>query len=356
LGPVPIPNQKTEVSMGGLMPTEKLTIRQIAKLADISRSSVSRVLNDHPNVSPKVREQVQKVIAETGYQPDPIARCLSSRRSRIIGLVVPLAIRSLFDDPFFPRLIQGISQSCTTHDYTLSLFLFHSQEEEEKLSAGISRNQLLDGVIVTATRTGDALIPRLLESRVPLVVQGRHEDPRVSYVDVDSMTGAATAVTHLLRLGYQRISTITGPLDSTAAQDRRQGYLDALQDRGRLVDDALIVRGDFTQAGGYEAMLRLLPHQPDAVFVASDTMAMGALQAIRGAGLTVPDDIALVSFDDLPQATMVDPPLTTVRQPIQRMGTLAVEMLIDGLENGAEPPRRTVLPTEFVIRGSCGSR
>ena len=337
------------------MPTEKLTIRQIAKLAGVSRSSVSRVLNNHPNVSPETREQVQTVITQTGYQPDPFARSLSSRRSHIIGLVIPLAIRSLFDDPFFPRLIQGISQGCNTHDYTLSLFLFHSQDEEEKLFDGMSRNQLLDGVIVTATRTGDTLIPRLLESQVPLVVQGRHEDPRVSYVDADNVTGAATAVTHLLRLGYQRISTVTGPLDSTAAQDRKQGYLDAHRDRGQPVDEALIVSGDFTQTGGYEAMQRLLPRQPDAVFVASDTMAMGALQAIRGAGLTVPDDIALVSFDDLPQSTMVDPRLTTVRQPIQRLGALAVKTLIDILQNGLDLPRRLILPTERVIRDSCGA-
>jgi LacI family transcriptional regulator len=281
------------------------------------------------NVSPETREQVQTVITQTGYQPHPIARSLSSRRSHIIGLVIPLAIRSLFDDPVFPRLIQGISQGCSTHDYTLSLFLFHSLDEEQKLFGGISRNQLLDGVIVTATRTGDTLIPRLLESQAPLVVQGRHEDPRVSYVDADNVTGAATAVTHLLRLGYRRISTVTGPLDSTAAQDRKQGYLDAHRDRDQPVDEALIVSGDFTQTGGYEAMQRLLPRQPDAVFVASDTMATGALQAIRRAGLTVPDDIALVGFDDLPQSTMVDPPLITVRQPIQRLGALAVKTLID---------------------------
>jgi LacI family transcriptional regulator len=338
------------------MPTERLTIRQIAKLAGVSRSSVSRVLNSHPNVSPEMREQVQKVIAETGYQPSPIARSLSNRRSRIIGLVIPLAIRSLFDDPFFPRLIQGISQGCNMHDYTLSLFLFHSQEEEKELFDGISRSQFLDGVLVTATRSGDTLIPRLLENQVPLVVQGRHEDPRISYVDADNVTGAAMAITHLLGLGYQRVSTVTGPLDSTAAQDRKQGYLDALRERGQPVEEALIVGGDFTQAGGYEAMQRLLPRQPDAVFVASDTMAMGALQAIRGAGLTVPDDIALVGFDDLPQSTMVDPPLTTVRQPIRRMGALAVEMLVECLENEADSPRHIVLPTELVIRGSCGSR
>ena len=338
------------------MATEKLTIRQIAQLAGASRSSVSRVLNNHPNVSPETREKVQKVIDETGYQPDPIARSLSGRRSQIIGLVIPLAIRSLFDDPFFPRLIQGISQACNSHDYTLSLFLFHSREEEEKLFDGIAHNQLLDGVIVTATRTGDALIPRLLDSQMPLVVQGRYDDPRVSYVDVDNVTGAATAVAHLLRLGHERIATVAGPLDSTAAQDRKQGYLDALRDRGRPVDEALLASGDFTQAGGYEAMQRLLPQRPDAVFVASDTMAMGVLQAIRGAGLGVPDDIALVGFDDLPQATMVEPALTTVRQPVHRAGGLAVELLIERLENGAKLPRRLVLPTELVVRDSCGAR
>jgi LacI family transcriptional regulator len=214
---------------------------------------------------------------------------------------------------------------------------------------------LLDGVIITATRAGDSLIPRLLESQVPLVVQGRHEDPGISYVDTDNVTGAATAVGHLLRLGHRRVATITGPLDNTAAQDRKQGYLDAFRNRGRLVDEALIVSGDFTQASGYEAMQRLLPHEPDAVFVASDTMAMSALRAIREAGLTVPGDIALVGFDDLPQSATVDPPLTTVRQPIRRVGALAVETLIDILQNGFEPPRRLVLPTELVIRDSCGA-
>lgn len=337
------------------MPTEKLTIRQVAKLAGVSRSSVSRVLNDHPNVSPEMREQVQKVIAETGYQPHPIARSLSSRRSNIIGLVIPLTIPSLFDDPFFPHLIQGVSQGCNAKDYALSLFLFHSREEERKLSRRLSRGELLDGVIVTATRIGAPLIPQLLESQVPLVVQGRHADPRVNYVDVDNVTGATMAVTHLVRLGYQRIATIAGPPDNSAAQDRKQGYLDALQDRGRPVDDALIVTGDFTQTGGCEAMQQLLPHRPDAVFVASDIMAHGALRAIHAAGLTVPDDIALVGFDDLPQSALVDPPLTTVRQPIQRLGALAVETLIDILDNGLELPRRLILPTELVIRDSCGS-
>ncbi len=334
----------------------KLTIRQIATLAGVSRSTVSRVINDHPSVNPETREQVLRVITETGFHPDPIARSLSSRRADIIGLVIPLAIQSLFEDPFFPRLMQGISQGCNSHDYTLTLFLLHSLEEEARLYTRISRRQLLDGVIVTATRNGDPLIPELIANRIPFVMHGRHEDPRVSFVEVDNAAGAYTAVTHLVRLDRRRIALITGPSGSLAAEDRKRGYLNALQERRVRVDESLIMHGDFTETSSYEAMQRLLPHGPDAVFVASDTMALGALRALREAGKRVPDDVAMVGFDDMPQAATADPPLTTIRQPIQRTGALAVEMLIDILENGAEPARRVILPTELVIRASCGSR
>ncbi len=337
------------------MSTEKLTIRQIAKLAGVSRSTTSRVLNDHPNVSPELREKVQKVIAQTGFQPDPIARSLSSRRSKIIGLVIPLAVRSLFEDPFFPRLMQGISEGCNSHDHTLSLFLFHSAEEERKLHDRISHSRLVDGFVVTATRTGDPLIPELLANQIPFVVHGRHEDQRVSFVEVDNETGAHTAVSHLLRLGRQRIALITGPSSSLAAEDRKQGYLKALRQRGVHINESLMARGDFTETSSYEATLRLLPLEPDAIFVASDSMALGALRALRQAGKRVPEEVAIVGFDDMPQAETANPPLTTVRQPIRRAGVLAVEMLIDILRNGSEAPRRIILPTELVIRASCGS-
>jgi LacI family transcriptional regulator len=347
---------QVEDSLTEVTAEEKLTIRQIAKLAGVSRSTVSRVINDHPSVSPETREQVLQVVAETGFHPDPIARSLSSRRADIIGLVVPLAIQSLFEDPFFPRLMQGISKGCDNHGYTLTLFLLHSLEDEAKLYARISRRQLLDGVIVTATRGGDPLIPQLIAKRIPFVMHGRHEDSRVSFVDVDNMTGAYTAVTHLVRLGRRRIALIAGPLDSLAAEDRKRGYLNALQARRVGVDESLIVHGDFTETSSYEAMQRLLPRRPDAVFIASDSMALGALRALREAGRRVPDDVAVVGFDDMPQAATSEPPLTTVRQPIQRAGALAVEMLIDILDNGAEPARRIILPTELVIRASCGSQ
>jgi len=332
----------------------KLTLEQIADLSGVSRSTVSRVINNHPSVKPEVRERVQEVIAETGYHPDPAARSLASRRSGIIGLVIPRAIQSLFTDPYYPRLMQGIAQACNVNEYILSLFLFHTEDDERKLHPRVLRNQLVDGVIVTGSHINDPLVPKLIDHQVPFVMVGRPNGSLdVSFVDADNVVGAYAATGHLIRSGRERIATITGPLNTTVGLDRRQGYLDALNDRGRSIDEALIVEGDFTEAGGYAATQRLISHQPDAIFVASDTMAFGALRALRDGALSVPNDVAVVGFDDLPTAGLSDPPLTTIRQPIRRIGAQAVETLVDMLTNDPQPPRRITLSTELVIRSSC---
>lgn len=334
----------------------RLTLEQIAELSGVSRSTVSRVINDHPSVKPEVRQRVMEVITETGYHPNPAARSLASRRSGIIGLVIPRAVQSLFTDPYYPRLMQGIAQACNANDYTLSLFLFHTEDEEQKLYPRVLTTRLIDGVIVSASQIGDPLIPELINNQVPFVMVGRPNDlPDVSFVDADNAIGAYTATSHLIRLGYKRIAAITGPLNTTVGLDRRQGYVDALNDRSHSTDEALVVEGDFTELGGYAAMRRLIPHRPGAVFVASDTMAFGALRALRDAGLSVPDDVAVVGFDDLPTSALSDPPLTTIRQPIRRVGAQAVETLVDILTNGPEPPRRITLSTELIIRSSCPS-
>jgi len=307
-------------------------------------------------VKPEVRERVKKVVAQTGYHPDPAARSLAGRRTGVIGLVIPRAVTMLFNDPYIPRLLQGITQTCNAHDYTLSIFLLHTQEEEEKLHPRILRTQLFDGVIIQAAQIGDWLISQMVEHEVPFVMIGRPEDgANVSFVNADNVIGAYTAASHLVQLGYQRIATITGPLDTTAGLDRQQGYLNALRDRGRGSDSNLMVQGDFTETSGYICMQRLLPHKPDAVFVASDTMAFGALRALRQVGLSVPNDVAVIGFDDLMPSATSDPPLTTIRQPILRFGTQVVETLIDILNNGLYPARRIVMPTELVIRSSCGA-
>jgi LacI family transcriptional regulator len=280
---------------------------------------------------------------------------LASRRSHIIALVIPETTSILFTDPYFARLIQGVTQACNEHDYTLSLILFHATEDEARLPTRILHNQVLDGLIVTATHTGDLLVPHLIKNQVPFVMVGEYDDPHVSFVDADNDRGAYAAVEHLIRLGYQRIATISGPPNNRAAVQRKQGYLHALRAHGLPANPLLIATGNFSEVSGYDAMRGLLPFGPDAAFVASDTMALGARRALREAGKVVPDDVALVGYDDLPPALLGDPPLTTVRQPIKRAGIHAVELLIDILENGPAPARRVVLPTELIVRASCGA-
>jgi LacI family transcriptional regulator len=341
--------------MTPLRPDSALTLEDIAEQAGVSRSTVSRVVNGHPSVRDDVRRRVLQVIERTGYHPHAAARTLASQRSWMIGLVLPRSMSTFFTDPYFPHLTQGIAQACNQYNYSLGLFLVGTKEDEEKIIPRVSRRGFLDGILVQTGQIGEQLIDRLLDSKVPVVVLGRpvqHEE--ASYIDVDNVAGAYNAVSHLIRLGYQRIATITGPANNTTGLDRAAGYRRALADHGRSVDPSLMVEGDFTEMSGYFAMQRLLSAKPDAVFAASDIMALGAMRAVREAGMTVPDDIAFVGFDDLPLAQSPDLPLTTVRQPIAQFGVSAVEILIDLIENGINPARRVIMVTELVIRESCG--
>lgn len=333
-----------------------LTLEDIAKQAGVSRSTVSRVVNDDPNVRDSVRNKVHEVINSTGYHPHAAARSLASHRSWMIGLVLPRTVSSFFTDPYFPRLTQGVAQACNQHNYTLGLFLLDTKEDERRILPRISHKGLLDGILLQTAQIDDKLIDRLINSDFPVVIAGRPFNSNgISYIDVDNINAALTAVRHLIGLGYKRIGTITGRLNGTVGIDRREGYIQAITEQGWEVDEGLIVLGDFTEASGYSAMLKLLPNKPDAVFAASDTMAIGAIRAVREAGLRVPEDIAFVGFDDLPIASQSDIKLTTIHQPIFQFGAKAVDTLIDLIENGIKPSRRIIMDTELVIRDSCGA-
>jgi LacI family transcriptional regulator len=334
-----------------------LTLEDIAKRAGVSRSTVSRVINGQQYVRQDVRERVLGVIQETGFHPNVAARALASQRSWMIGLVLPRSVSSFFADPYFPRLTQGIARACNHHNYTLGLFLISTSEDEDKIFPRVSRKGFLDGILVQSGEMNDQLNEQLINLSIPLVIVGRpFHTQDVSYIDVDNVNASFGAVTHLVHLGYRNIGTITGPINSTVSLDRKEGYLKALLQHGLAVDRSLIVEGDFTEAGGYLAMQQLLAAKPDAIFTASDIMALGAMRAVRDIGLRVPEDIAFVGFDDLPLASLANPPLTTVHQPISEFGEKAVEMLIDLIENGIKPPRRIIMDTDLVIRDSCGAR
>jgi LacI family transcriptional regulator len=329
------------------------TLEMVAEKAGVSRSTVSRVVNNHPNVREDVRERVLSVIKDTDYRPHPAARSLASHRTNVIGLVIPRSTHTFFNDPYFPALTEGVAEACNLHDYTLSLFLFKTEEDERRLVPRISRKGLVDGLIIQATHLGDNFIPQLFEGSVPFLVVGRPMNaPEASYIDVDNSGGAYDAVVHLISLGRKRIGTITCALNTSVGIDRFEGYKRALFSYGLEFDDKLVVEGEFTEQSGYLGAKAIISHLPDALFVGSDTMAVGAMRAIKEANLEVPKDIALVGFDDLPPALQVSPQLTTIRQPIRRFGAKAVETLLDITEKTTGIPRHVILGTELIVRGS----
>jgi DNA-binding LacI/PurR family transcriptional regulator len=332
-----------------------LTLEDIARMAGVSPATASRVINNRVGVRSKARERVLKAVAETGFQPHAAARSLASQRSHVIGLLIPAPASTILHHPNVLQLAEVITQACQERDYLLSLFLMGGDADEQHILPKIARKGFIDGLIVRGAddRSSDPLLATLAATGMPLVSLGRPTElPTISYVATDNVTAAHHAVTHLLNLGRRRIALLVGSLEPHASQERLTGYRAALGERGLPIDEQLIAVGGMSESSG--ATRRLLQHQPDALFMPT-RMAPDVLQVLREADLHVPDDIALIGFDDLPLAQHTDPPLTTVRQPMAAMGRQLVGMLLDILEHGADPPRRVVFAQELVIRQSCGA-
>lgn len=329
------------------------TLEQIAEMSGVSRSTVSRVINNDPKVSEATRELVLEIVRKEGYRPNLAARGLALGRSNVIAAVIPVGFENVLSDPYFPSLLQGMASAADANDHFLMLSLGepgfrHSVDE-------IARQGVVAGVIFSASQVDDPLLERLVSTGTPVVSVGRPYDDRISFVDIDNLGSARQMTNQLLRLGYRRVALIAGPSYAPAAVDRKNGYTAALESLGMRVDENLVYEGDFSEASGRAAMKTLLEHRPDAVFAASDRMASGALGEIRAAGLRIPEDIALVGFDDMPLAAEMEPPLTTVRQRPHQLGAAAATLLLDLLADPNGLPKRVILPTELIVRASCGS-
>jgi len=331
-----------------------LILEDIARLSGVSRSTVSRVINADSNVKEETRQKVLRVIQKINFQPNLAARGLAAGRTKIIGLVIPAGVAVIFTDPYFPLLIQGVSAGCNAHDYSVMLWLAEPEYVRRTISQ-ILHNGLVDGVIVSSALMDDPIVRSMYESNMPFIQIGRHPTLDVNYIDVDNARAAREATQHLMRLGRKRIATITGPQNQIGSYDRYQGYMKALSDSNQPVLPELVAEGDWTEAGGYTAMRRLIPYKPDALFAANDVMAAGALWALREAHICVPEDVAVVGFDDTPNASRTQPSLTTMRQPIQSMGMLAVDTLVDIIDHPGSETRHIIVATELVIRSSCGT-
>ncbi|MBN1679081.1 MAG: LacI family DNA-binding transcriptional regulator [Anaerolineae bacterium] len=333
-----------------------MNLEDIARFSGVSRSTVSRVINNDPHVSDKTRENVLKIIAEHNYAPNIAARALVTKRTHVIGIYISNVIGDLFSDPYFSTLLQAIVTRANEQDFDVMLWLKGQETSIEHFHQRILDNRMTDGLVLSSTSRYDTLPQALLQRNRTFVLNGRPwcDEEHMNYVDATNQHGAQQAVEHLARMGHKRIATITGRLDLISGYDRLIGYRQAIEHLELPFEDSLVIEGDFTEISGYIGMRKLISEKPDAVFIASDHMAIGALRAIRESGLQVPDDIALVGFDDMSFATMTSPQLTTVRQPVQRQGILATEGLIGLLEGSITPPYQVSLPTQLVIRESCG--
>jgi DNA-binding LacI/PurR family transcriptional regulator len=333
--------------------TGRPTLEQVAARAGVGRGTVSRVINGSPLVSPEAKAAVERAIADLGYVPNRAARALAANRNDAIALVVPETETKLFAEPYFSDIIRGVDAALADTDMQLLLTLSRTPKERKRLTQFLTAHRV-DGVLLVSVHEHDPL-PDLLEHiKMPAVLSGRRSGREsVSYVDSDNTGGARTAVAHLLR-DRRAVATITGPLDMYVARCRLDGYREALEDADAAAD-GLVASGDFTEEGGLRAMREILTRRPDVdgVFAASDVMAIGALRALRQAGRRVPDDVALIGFDDSVLARHTDPPLTSVRQPIQEMGRTMARVLLEQISAEVATRRHVILDTELVRRESA---
>jgi DNA-binding LacI/PurR family transcriptional regulator len=333
------------------MARQRPTLEQVAARAGVSRATVSRVVNGSTTVASEIRKNVLRAVQELGYVPNHAARSLVTQRTNSVALVLPEPSTRIFsDDQFFPSIIRGVSQEMEAADKQLVLMMANSTASHDRIEQYTMAGHV-DGVMMASVHGADPLPTTLARMGVPVVCNGRPlgRSP-VPYVDVDSFSGAVAAVRRLVDAGRQRIATIAGPQDMVAGIDRLAGYRSELRNSKRR---SIVAVGDFTRDSGEVAMRQLLDDDPalDAVFVASDLMAHGALSALKKAGRRVPDDVAVIGFDDFELARYTEPPLTTVRQPIVELGRELARQLLR-LAGGEEIEPALVLPTSLVVRES----
>ena len=331
----------------------RVTIRDVAARAGVSINTVSRVLNGRPEVKASTRIRVQQVIDELGYRPNRLARSLIGRSSRMVGLVVTDCT-----NPHSARQIQVIQQELVTEGYAVLIFDTQESAAAEQAAIDLLLEQVADGVILSPASNHSGSLTSLAQ-HVPLVLLNRETDEPVDCDIVlnDNAGGARAATEHLIALGHRNIAYVTARKAVSTVRDRLAGYRGALIAADLPADDRYVVRSEINVGDANDATRMLFERsdRPSAILAYNDLMAVGVLAALTEMGLRVPDDIALVGYDDIAYAPYLSVPLTTVRQQTQRMGRTAARLLLDRLNGSEMPPRRMVLPSELIVRASSGA-
>lgn len=331
-----------------------ITLKELSQLAGVHPSTVARVLQNDPRqrVSEELRARIVTLAREHQYRPNSVARSLRTKRSAVLGALIPD-----ISNPFFASVLRGMEDAAAERDYSIILANTDDLPEREAHGLAMLRDRQVDGLLLATARRADPAIERLAAERMPFVLVNRHTDPITPNAVVpDDYGGATAAVESLLKLGHRRIAHIAGSDEVSTGYLRRQAYLDALRAHGVTPEPDLVVFGSFREQGGYDAMRALLalPEPPTAVFAVNDLAALGALRAINAAGLRIPQDLSVVGFNDLFHTPFITPQLTTIQVPDREMGARAVERLLAMIIDGAWPERPLLLDLSLVERESSG--
>ncbi|MFB0537887.1 MAG: LacI family DNA-binding transcriptional regulator [Anaerolineae bacterium] len=326
-------------------------MKDVAHRAGVSPTTVSHVINETRFVSEELRARVLEAMEELNYQPSAVARSLRRKETQTIGMIVPDST-----NPFFAEVARGIEDTSFGQGYSVILCNSDGDMEKEQFYINVLVEKRVDGIIFVAAGGSAQHLRSLLERDMPLVIVDREiAGVEVDSVLTDNLQGGYLATKHLIELGHRRIGCIAGPSDLTPSAERVTGYKRALAEHNLVVNEHLIRKGDFQYESGCEAVREFLTmdEPPTAVFACNDLMAVGAISGVRKRGWRVPEDLAIVGFDDIALASFTNPPLTTIAQPKYEIGILAAQMLMERIKDETMPPRRHLLETTLVVRESC---
>ena len=334
-----------------------ITIKDVAKLANVAPSTVSRVIANNPRISEKTKKRVRAAMDQLGYHPNFIARSLASQSTRVIGLVFPQSSGVFFQNPFFAEVLQGLSEGAHEKQYALQMSTGITEEEMYEGVVHMVQGGRVDGIILLYSRVGDKILTYLQERGFPFVVVGKPYDhvEAITHVDNDNFSAAKEAAEYMIGLGHMNIGFIGGSPSLTVTIDRLRGFQEALREAKLPVDDDYIIHEEFLREGGQEAVKALLSRKvpPTALIVTDDLMALGVVNTLTEMQIDIPEAVSIISFNNVLFAEMSRPPLTSIDIHIEELGYQAARSLIQIIENENEPVKRITIPHRLVIRNSC---